>query len=113
MSEADLQRTTCARVGSQFIESPANLKAGIALQTLGFLPLNGLRHQPTEGTCGWFIWGGEVLESNDDFFKPVHVEHLKQRCPTIIPYLGLPPGWRFLLAPGQEEVWFDESIDHE
>jgi len=27
-----------------------------------------------------------------------------------VPFLGLPPGWRVLLAPGQEEVWFDAEL---
>jgi hypothetical protein len=25
-------------------------------------------------------------------------------------YLGLAPGWRFLIAPGYEDVWFDEIL---
>ena len=23
---------------------------------------------------------------------------------------GLPPGWRFLIAPGHEDVWYDGSL---
>jgi hypothetical protein len=38
------------------------------------------------------------------------VSHLGDWCPTAIPYLGLPPGWRFLIASDHEEVWFDESL---
>lgn len=74
------------------------------------LPLNALRHSPNDGTNGWFIWAGETLGAEDDFFRPLHLEHLAEWCPAIQPFLGLPPGWRVLLAPGQEEVWFDESL---
>lgn len=30
--------------------------------------------------------------------------------PEIKKYLGLPPGWRFLIAPGYEDIWFDEAL---
>jgi hypothetical protein len=30
----------------------------------------------------------------------------------MAPYLALPPGWRFLIAPDYEDVWFDESLLH-
>jgi hypothetical protein len=28
----------------------------------------------------------------------------------VFPYLALPPGWRFLLAPGYEDVWYDPTL---
>lgn len=74
------------------------------------LPLNGLRHPAETGTSGWFIWRGEELGTVDDFFVPLHIAHLEAWCPEVVPYLALPPGWRFLLAPGYEDVWFDESL---
>ena len=72
---------------------------------------NGLRH-PVEGTtCGWYLWAGEgELDQSPDYFQPVHVEHLRERCPEILPYLGLPPGWRFLIAPGYSDVWDDPGL---
>jgi hypothetical protein len=85
-------------------------KVGIALETLGQLPLNALRHGPGDGTCGWYIWGGGDLSSDPDFFKPLHVSHLLGHCPQVLPYLGLAPGWRLCLAPGHEDVWFDEAL---
>ena len=45
-----------------------------------------------------------------DFFKPLHVAHLDDWCLQIIKYLGLPPGWRFLIAGDYEDVWFDKSF---
>ena len=47
---------------------------------------------------------------DSDFFKPLHVEHLADWCPEIRKYLGLPPGWRFLIAGDHEDVWYDESL---
>lgn len=74
-------------------------------------PINGLRHPPEPGTSGWFIWaGGEIDQSEDDFFASLHVSHLENRHPDLIRYLALPPGWRFQIAPGQEEVWYDTSL---
>ncbi len=93
------------------VVAPAPIdKVGVALDTLHLAPLNGLRHQPEAGTCGWFIWGGQEPSADPEFFQPVHVGHLVARCPAALPYLGLPPGYRFLLAPGQEDAWFDASL---
>ena len=66
---------------------------------------------PPEGdTTGWYIWAGEHLSSDPDFFEPVHVEHLKTLCPQVLPYLALPPGWRFLVTPDYVDVWEDTSL---
>jgi len=65
---------------------------------------------PTETTCGWYIWANEELSDADDFFQPMHVKHLMECCPKILPYLGLPPGNRLILEDQYEDVWFDASI---
>ena len=44
-----------------------------------------------------------------DFFKPLHVEH-REYMPAAVAHLCLPPGWRFLLAPGYEDVWADSTL---
>ena len=85
-------------------------KIGIALETLDLLPLNALRHKSEHGTCGWYVWGGETLSSDPHFFQPIHVSHLNEYAADIQRYLGLPPGWRVLLAPNYEDVWFDQSL---
>jgi hypothetical protein len=38
----------------------------------------------------------------------LHASHLIERCPGITNYLDLPAGSRFLIAPGQDDVWTDE-----
>ncbi|MGB4812803.1 MAG: hypothetical protein WBP13_10060 [Methylophilaceae bacterium] len=83
------------------------MKLGIALATLHLLPLYASRYMQENGTCGWYIYGGEY-SSDPDFYQPLHVAHLSQYCPQIIPYLALAPGWRVILAPDFEDVWFDE-----
>ena len=86
-------------------------KAGVSLTTLSRPPLNGLRHPAEAGTCGWYIWGGEDFPADDaDFFQPLHVAHLPECCPQALPFLALPPGWRFLVADGQVDVWYDAQL---
>lgn len=77
---------------------------------LGHPPLNGLRHPQEGDTSGWYLWAGTDLSDEPDFFVPLHVEHLEEWCPEAIPFLALPPGWRFLVAPGIEDVWEDLSL---
>ncbi len=85
-------------------------KLGVAIDTLDRQPLNGMRNRAEGGSCGWFIWGGE-LSADADFFQPLHVSHLPEQCPEVLPFLSLPPGWRFLLATDSTaDVWFDEEL---
>ena len=109
MSASD-QRNVAARFGALFVPVELEDKAGVALDTLRSLPLNALRHPPESGTSGWYIWGGKELSDEPGFFTPLHHAHLSEHCPGLEPYLGLGPGWRVLLAPNQEEVWFDEKL---
>ncbi|MCE9686347.1 hypothetical protein LZP73_08995 [Shewanella sp. AS16] len=80
-------------------------KLCLARETIGKLPINGLRHNPEKGTCGWYIWCGEEMSEDSDFFKPLHVSHIKEYLPEIEQYLSLSPGYRFLVADGYEDVW--------
>lgn len=58
------QRETCKRFSA--IPFPAKMEEtlGIAIETIGKLPINGLRHNPENGTCGWFMRAnlGEVSD---------------------------------------------------
>ena len=114
MNCEDIQRSQlniCSKYGSKFVQSPPGLKLGISSNVrLGMLPIYGLRHLPTEDTCGWYIWAGETLLDDPDFFLPLHVEHLEQWAPSIIRFLGLAPGWRFLISGSYEDVWQDKSL---
>jgi hypothetical protein len=101
----------CERFGAPFVPAPPELKAGVAQNVRTDLsPLNGLRHSPTSDTSGWYIWAGTELSSQPDFFLPSHIAHIHELCPRAAPYLGLGPGWRFLIADGYEDVWFDEAL---
>jgi hypothetical protein len=104
------QKIVCERYGSSFCESPALLKVGVSRNVKdGIWPVNGLRHTLEGDTTGWYIWAGEY-SSDPDFFVPLHVEHLDEWCPEVLKYLGLAPGWRFLIAPSYEDVWEDSSL---
>lgn len=105
------QYDLCERFGVRPVPSSARLKVGVGRTVgSGLLPLNGLRHPPAEDTTGWYIWAGPDLPGDATFFRAVHVEHLNDICPEALPYLSLPPGWRFLVAPGQEDVWEDRTL---
>jgi len=111
MEVANQQRALCAKYGVAFEPSPEHSTLGIsksfdATQN----PINGLRHPPQGNTCGWYIWSGRELSQADDFFVPLHVHHLPEVCEAVLKFIGLPPGWRFLLAPGKEDVWFDLAL---
>jgi hypothetical protein len=106
------QRAVCTRFGVDWYESPPHLKLGVTKDVRTDLqPINGLRHPPQGDTTGWYIWSGEMPCPDDlGLWVPLHVSHLSEWCPRVLPYLGLPPGWRFLLAEGYEDVWEDKSL---
>lgn len=105
----ELQRSKCSQYSTSPDYPAPGTKLGISLSVRdGILPIHGLRLQPEGGTCGWYIWAGEFSEA-EDFFKPLHVTHLRDWCPAVLPFLALPPGWRFLTDADYEDVWFDQA----
>ena len=106
------QRAVSQRVGATPDAPAPDSRLGVAgnLRDRNLWPLNGLRHPPEQGTNGWYIWRGDVLGEAEDFFKPLHTAHLEDWCPEAVPFIGLPPGWRFLVAPGHEDVWYDAAL---
>ena len=103
------QKEICEKFGSKLNSVDKKLIIGCS-EDLDKKPINGLRHPKEENSTGWFIWSGEYSEKGD-FFKPVCAEHLIQRKPEIIKYLGLEVGFRFLVDKnGYEDVWFDKEI---
>jgi hypothetical protein len=108
---AKVQLKVCEKHGVSPDPPNPHLKLGISRNfSLVDTPINGLRHPAEEGTCGWFIWSGEELLADPDFFDPLHVKHVEDRYPEVAKYLALPAGWRFLIAPNYEDAWFDESL---
>lgn len=105
----EAQLAVCRRYGAVPDAPDLAQIAGVGAMT--GLPVNGLRHPAKDGTCGWYVWtGGEIDQLDDSFFAPMHLAHLVDEHPVIVPFLALPPGWRFLIAPGHEDVWFDPML---
>jgi|SRR5580700_3669818 hypothetical protein len=106
----EIQREFCRKQAAQYAAAPGNTKIGFALSTKGLVPINGLRHPPKGETNGWYIWCGEEFSDESDFFDPLHARHVYEEYPDLVKLLGLPPGYRFLLASDYLDVWFDASL---
>jgi hypothetical protein len=111
ISLLNMQREICLKFGASCLLFDDQLKMGIS-KTFGpsKFPIDGLRHPPQGDTTGWYVWSGEEFSMDVGVFVPLQAFHLNDRCPEIVKYFGLGPGWRFLVAPGQGEVWFDPSL---
>lgn len=106
------QLKICDKYKVKFTPTDMGFLLGISENTDGKnAPINGLRH-PSEGkSSGWYIWSGEELSQDQDFFKPLHAKHLVERCPQVLKFLGLPVGYRFLIDnEGYMDVWYDPSL---
>lgn len=106
------QLQICNKYSVEYVASPEHLILGVSINIKsGIMPINGLRHPPEKGTTGWYIWAGEVFSEDPDFFVPLHVKHLKDWCPKVLKFLGLPTGYRFLIGENNyEDVWEDLSL---
>lgn len=105
------QQTVCEWMGVSPIQPDSDSIIGIAIESLTDGVINGLRHPEENGSNGWYIWCGEYSE-DEKFFSPVCIEHLENYLDiTILDYLSLPPGYRFLIDNNNhEDVWFDENL---
>jgi hypothetical protein len=113
MTDGDdlLQRRMCRRYATDFAEASPDSGIRISANARpGEWPLNGLRQVPEGGGSGWYVWSGETLSPDPDFFLPYHVSDVSGLLPAVLPYLGLPPGWRFLLGEDHEDVWYDAEL---
>ncbi|HEY3898035.1 MAG TPA: hypothetical protein VGM54_05435 [Chthoniobacter sp.] len=103
------QKNLCQRVGSEYVPAHPHLKIGLAIESLDRSPIYGVRHKPEGDTTGWYIWAGPMSE-DPAFFKPVHTTHLESLCPRAQKYLGLAPGYKFIIdRAGYEDVWYEPS----
>jgi hypothetical protein len=111
MSREEEQRAVCDRFGIEPDYPDAGSKLGVGRTVAnGIQSVNGLRHRPENGTNGWYIWTSEDFPSGDDAFLPLHIEHIADHLPSVEHYLALPAGWRFLIADGYEDVWYDDTL---
>ena len=100
------QRDVCQRFSAEFTPIAWQLRVAIADDFFtDQLPKNGVRVAEEGNMTGWYLYSGETMSEAEDYFSPYCAEHLLEKIPSVMPYLGLPVGWRFLLAPNYEDVW--------
>lgn len=105
----ETQKLICLKYGSRFSLPSHILNVGLALKSLSHSPIHGVREPESEGSSGWYIWAGDYSE-DPSFFSPVHLVHLYDLVPAVIPYLGLEAGFKFVIdGMGYEDVWKDEN----
>ena len=106
------QQVVCQRFQAAYCLCAPELTVGIARNVrCGIRPLNGLRLQQDETSSGWYIWAGEQLSLAPDFFVTLAVSELARWAPLVMPYLGLPPGWRFVVTEHHEDAWEDTELN--
>lgn len=108
-SVIDVQKFNCMKFNSKFVQTSKNEMVAVALDSLGKIPITGIRNVLEEGeNISCFFYCGEFSE-DDDFFKPIHISHLENYLPEVIPYLALGEGFRFVIdKQGHEDVWKEE-----
>ncbi|ATQ71015.1 immunity protein Imm33 domain-containing protein [Methylosinus trichosporium] len=107
----EAQKQICSQFSAPYYGCDLALKVGVSRNLKeGIRPINGMRISPDKETSGWYIWAGENLSTEEDFFVPLHGIHLQEWAPLVLPFLGLPPGWRFLVTEHYRDVWSDKEL---
>lgn len=102
--------SVCERYGLSPMPPSAGDKMGVSLNLKSGFPIFGLRHNSSPGMSGWFVWVGEKTDA-DDFFHPLHVDHIENWRAEVKEYLELPPGHCFAIEEdGREFVWREDSL---
>ncbi len=106
LPEARTPQEICTAWHSPFVPPAPLDKVAVAINTLGQMPLNARRVSPERGASGWYIWGGEGggRSRTPGFFQTLQVAHLLDRCPQILPFLALAPGWRVRLSADGPDI---------
>ncbi|HTJ91775.1 MAG TPA: hypothetical protein VL424_01550 [Pararobbsia sp.] len=105
------QRRICEQFGAEYFGCEGALSISVGRNVrCGLHPLNGLRIAPDDRASGWYIWAGEQFSLTADFFVTVTVAELADWAPHVMPYLGLPPGWRFVVTDKHEDAWRDADL---
>lgn len=105
----DKQKEVCKTTGSEVIYPSPDDIAGVAIHTAKESPIYGVREDPENGSSGWYIWAGEYSDAAD-FFKPLHIEHIKDFFPHVEKYLALSPNHKFIVdRNGYEDVWIENE----
>lgn len=103
------QHDLCTAVGAAFGPPHASHTVYVSEGVYeGVLPLEGVRYPAHPPDAGWFLTTDQY---NGDFrsLKRVHLFHLTEARPELIPLVGLPAGYRFTLKDEDCDcdVWFD------
>ena len=107
----EIQEISKNRKWHRFADTPPDPDAiaGVAIDTVDKSTIYGVREPTEDGYSGWYIWAGEYSNAAD-FFKPIHVRHMKDFFPIVEKYLSLPPGCKFIVDDkGYEDIWAEDN----
>ncbi|ABS49854.1 immunity protein Imm33 domain-containing protein [Yersinia pseudotuberculosis] len=102
------QETLCKKYNSPCFFCSGDEVIGVAINSLMKQPIYGVRHTRENGSCGWYLWGGDYLD-DESFFQPIHFLHIDDIVPSfILKYLALAPGFKFISDENDyEDVWYE------
>ncbi|WP_205700443.1 immunity protein Imm33 domain-containing protein [Cobetia marina] len=104
---SEIQIAMCKKHNAEYKPCMLSGIAGVAIDTVGLQPIQGVRLESEKGETGWYLWAGDFSDA-DDFFKPVHLEHIDNFFPEVKSYLGLGAGYKFIIDnEGYEDVWYE------
>ncbi|MDR0238412.1 hypothetical protein [Acinetobacter sp.] len=112
MNLENLQKQICEKYASKYIPLNEMDMVAFAMQSLGQQPIYAVRIVPEKKDhISWFIHCGEY-SSAPDFYQAIHVSHLQEYLPKILPYLALEQGFQVIIDEyGYEDVWSNPTAD--
>jgi len=105
------QTKICEKYQSAVVPCYENEIIALAVESIGKQPTYGTRIRPKSGEkVAWFFYSGENTQETD-FFKPVHIHHVKELMPELEKYLCLDFGYKIIIDDrGYEDVWRESEM---
>lgn len=104
------QREICSSVRSQFVSTELLnfLVASPDVESGEEEVAEAVRYPFLLPNSGWWLFGPSY-DSDIRTMRKVHVGHVVQRFPQIVPYLALAPGFCFSVGE-KPRIWFEKDV---
>lgn len=101
------QQQTCARFGAAFSPSAALQLAAVSDGVHEGDPVAGVRYPPKDDDDSGWCLSTNRFDGTLDTVRREHLFHVTNDRLDVVPYLALPPGYRFVYSEVGIEVEFD------
>lgn len=103
------QHEVCERFGAPFTPPRADQMVAVSVGVYEGDPVQGVRYHAPDHMTGWYATTAR-FNGDTRTLTVEHLYHLTAKRPDLARYVALPPGYRFDMTGGSDDVWFDVGV---